>query len=77
MQQLAGVLNKGQLNALLTKVEGSGKQLATGNDIAAMNNLLAFVNQVGASIGTGVLSVTEGQPLIDTANAVVSQFLNG
>ena len=73
----AGILNQGQGNSLISKLEVAREELDKGNDIAAMNLLLAFINQVQAFVNTGRLTEFEGQPLIDAANAIVAQILAG
>ena len=70
----SGVLNQGQGNALLQKLEVAQRQLDRGNVNAAVNQLVAFINQVSALINAGVLTPEEGQPLIDTANAIINQL---
>ena len=73
----AGILNQGQGNSLISKLEAAREQLDKGNDIAAMNQLLAFINQVQGFITSGVLTSAEGQPLIDAATAIVDQIMAG
>jgi len=66
-----GVLNGGQGNALIAKLEAAIQQLDRGNITTAINQLEAFVNQVSALMNSGVLPPAEGQPLIDAANAIL------
>jgi len=68
-----GVLNKGQGNALISKLENILWQLDKGNLHPVCNLLQAFTNQVQSLIDEGELPPAEGQPLIDEANAVRSQ----
>jgi len=73
----AGVLNQGQGNALITKLNGAINKLNQGNTNAAINILQAFINQVSAFINTGILSSAEGQPLIDAAQAIIDDIQIG
>ena len=68
----ASVLNGGQGNALIAKLEAAIQQLERGNVATAINQLESFVNQVNALISSGVLPSVEGQPLIDAANAILA-----
>lgn len=68
----SGVLNNGQGNALLVKLEHSMQHLDSGRVTPAVNGLGAFVNQVNAFISADVLTSAEGQPLIDAANALIA-----
>jgi hypothetical protein len=70
----AGVLNKGQGNALVAKLEAAIKKLQEGDVNAAANQLQAFINQVNALINGGVLSLAQGEALIDSADAVITQI---
>ena len=58
--------------AVIAKLEAAIQQLDKGNPNQAINQLHAFVNQVNALISAGTLSSTEGQPLIDAANAIIA-----
>ena len=68
----ARVLNGGQGNALIAKLEAAIQQLEQGNVATAINQLESFVNQVSALISGGALPPEEGQPLIDTANGILA-----
>ncbi len=68
----SGVLNKGQGNALIVKLNAAEKNLNKENTNAAINELNAFINQVNAYIKSGKLSPTDGQELIDDANSVIN-----
>jgi hypothetical protein len=70
----AGVLNQGQGNALIEKLEQAERRLNKENKKTACNVLQAFVNQVEAFIKTGRLPEKEGQWLIETAKSVISQL---
>ena len=75
----ATILNSGNGNALTSKLDNALKSLDKGKDIAAVNQLLAFINQVQALMNGNKpkLTAAEGQPLIDAATAVVDQILGG
>jgi hypothetical protein len=68
-----GVLSQGQGNAFIAILGAAEKMLNEGNTIAACNQLHAFINQVNAYIKAEILSVEEGQSLIDAAKCVISQ----
>ena len=70
-----GTLNRGQANALITKLEGAIKKLDQGQDRVAINRLRAFTNQVYSFIDEGLLSAEIGQALIDQANAIIWQIM--
>ena len=74
-----GKLDGGNANALTSKLDDALASLANGNDIAAMNQLLAFINQVQAMMKgkNPKLSIAKGQALIDAATTVVDQILAG
>jgi hypothetical protein len=63
-----GVLNSGQGNSLISKLQAAIAALNQGNTTAACNELQAFINQVNALISAGVLTPAQGQPLIGAAN---------
>jgi microcystin-dependent protein len=58
-----GVLNQGQANALLAKLEQALASLADGQTAAACAKLQALVNQVEALVSAGVLTAAEGDEL--------------
>lgn len=70
----SGAINGGQSNALITKLQNAATQLAQADTQQAINMLNAFINQVTSLIDTGVLTPTEGQPLIDAANAIINSL---
>ena len=71
-----GVLNDGQGNALISKLENVLDKLAHGNTNAAANQLSAFINQVEDFIYEGVLTPEQGNPLIKVATALVEALSN-
>jgi pullulanase/glycogen debranching enzyme len=72
-----GVLNEGQGNSLIVKLEDALKNLDKGKPKVAVNRLNAFINEVTSLIDEGVLSPEEGQPLIDEAAAIIWQIEMG
>jgi hypothetical protein len=69
----AGILNDGQANALIVKLENAINNLDKDKANTALNNLNAFVNQVYSFIDEGVLTAQEGQSLIEAAEAIIYQ----
>jgi hypothetical protein len=67
-----GVLNQGRANALTSKLQAAISSLNSGNTTAACNQLSAFINQTQAFIDSGKLTPPQGQPLINSANAIKS-----
>src|SRR5262249_58154238 len=67
----SGVLNNGQGNSLLVKLQHSMQHLDDGLVKNAINDLQAFVNEVTDYITEDVFTVAQGQPLIDAATAEI------
>jgi hypothetical protein len=70
----SGVLNNGQGNALLVKLQHTAQDLDSGQVTAGVNDLQAFVNEVNDFVSEGLLTGAKGQLLIDEANAVIALF---
>jgi probable HAF family extracellular repeat protein len=70
----AGVINGGNANALISKLEGAIAQLDKGNVDPAVNKIEAFINEVEALIRSGRLTSEQGQPLIDTARLIIESL---
>jgi len=70
----SGVLNQGQGNSLIAKLDAATKNLNKGNTNAAINELRAFINEVQGNIRAGKLTPAQGQALIDAANAIINQI---
>src|SRR3989442_3775590 len=68
-----GVLNDGQGNALVVKLEGVLEKLAGGKTEPAMNKLGAFINQVEALRDAGILSEGQSASLLVIAQGVVTR----
>lgn len=66
-----GLLNGGQGNAFISKLEAALKKLLDGSTKTAINQLGAFRNQVGAFIQSGELAPGEGQALLDAVDAII------
>jgi hypothetical protein len=67
-----GKLNKGEANALNSKLDSALKSIEKGKTNTACNQLGAFINQVNALINSGRLTLVEGEPLIFAAEAVIT-----
>lgn len=72
----AGVLNKGQANALIKKLKSAKKSIDQENYNAAINKLNAFINQVNAYINGGILTEEQGYELIADAQAIIDILEN-
>jgi len=70
----AGLLNRGNGNALVSKLRNALKRLDKGNEKAAVNQINAFINQVRAFINSGKLPEEEGQILIDIASNIIKDL---
>ena len=66
----AGSLTPNQGDTLLSKLDQVDVKLASGQPGAACNQLNSFINHVNSFINNGPLTQTNGQPLIDGANAI-------
>jgi hypothetical protein len=63
----AGILNHGEGNSLLVKLEAAEASIERGNTNSAFNQLGAFINEVEALVRSGRLTSDMGQMLIDLA----------
>lgn len=70
----SGVLNPGQGNCLLTKLDKAKRQIDRGQINAAINNLESFINEIEAMMNSGRLAVEEGQALIDAPTALLESI---
>jgi hypothetical protein len=66
-----GVLNQGQANALISKLENVLDKLAKENSNSAANQLGAFINQVEDFVSEGILTAEQGDQLINAAALLV------
>jgi hypothetical protein len=67
-----GVLNQGQGNALMVKLDGALTKLNQGDTAVAINKIQAFINQVNAYVNATIISAEQGQSLIDAAHAIIA-----
>ena len=67
----SGVLNAGNGNALIVKLDNAEKKLMSGQTGTAINLMQAFINQVNAFSGNQ-LSAAQAQALINNANAIIA-----
>jgi len=70
----SGVVNGGQGNALIAKLDAATAQINKGNTKAAVNVLQAFINQCLALVNAGTLTAQQAQPLIDAATALIQRL---
>jgi hypothetical protein len=73
----AGMLNDGQANSLIIKLERALDRLNRGNPRVAINNLEAFINEISSLEDEGVLSTETAQALIDRAARVIGYIQAG
>lgn len=62
--QSSGVLNKGQANSLIVKLENVIDKLDSGKPNTACNDLGAFVNEVNAYVKSGTLTQAQADTLL-------------
>lgn len=62
-----GSLNKGNGNALISKIKNAIKSVDKGNTNAASGQLNAFINQIEAFMDNGKITMEQGQELINKA----------
>jgi hypothetical protein len=72
-----GVLNSGQGNALISKLEAAIQALDRGNPTAAVNQMNAFMNEVYALVRAGALTNDQGLSLIVKAKDIIWQIKAG
>ncbi|MEZ4868830.1 MAG: Ig-like domain-containing protein [Caldilineaceae bacterium] len=72
----SGVLNGGNGNALIAKLENAKKKLMSGQPAVAINMMQAFINQVNAFSGNQ-LTPAQAQELINDANAIIVALNDG
>jgi pullulanase/glycogen debranching enzyme len=72
-----GILNKGQGNSLIVKLEAALASLSKGKVNTAVNQLNSFINEVEALVSGGTLPAEIGQDLIEAANAIILQIEMG
>ena len=67
----AGTLNKGQTNSLIKKLNGAIQKFNRGQPEETLIRLYSFIDEVGGLVGDGVLTVEQGQSLIDKAQMII------
>ena len=72
-----GGLSAGRGNSLIAKLDSAIQSLAQGQNAAAINKLMAFVNEASAYIRTRKLANEVGLPLILTAKDIIWQIRMG
>ena len=68
------VINGGQANSLLAKLEAMQKSAANGRIRPAVNQANAFINEVEAFMAAGLLSPEQGQQLKSTAEKILQSL---
>jgi hypothetical protein len=68
----SGVALPADGQSLYAKLDAAIAAIAIGDTATARTKLQDFINQVNAFIGTHKLSVAQGQPLIDAAQAILN-----
>ncbi|UCD51956.1 MAG: cadherin-like domain-containing protein [Phycisphaerales bacterium] len=69
-----GALNAGQASSLTFKLNQAIAKIQAAKTKVACNLLKAFINEVNSLISDGVLSSSDGQPLIDKANNIRAEL---
>ena len=69
-----GELNLGQGYALLSKLDAIRRDLADRDIEAAAGLLKAFIDEVQVFVSAGILTVAQGQPLIDDAQNTIDEL---
>jgi hypothetical protein len=72
----SGVLNQGQGNSLIVKLQNAINKMDQGNYNAAINILNAFINEVTALNNAGILSDEEADGLIAAAERIITVLEN-
>ena len=70
----SGILNKGQGNSLIAKLDGAAQQLLNNKTTPTINKLQAFINEVKALVKSKKLPAVDGQFMINLATAVIAEL---
>jgi DNA/RNA endonuclease G (NUC1) len=70
--QGAGILSRGEANALLASLDVAARQLGRGDLPAVRGSLGAFINKVEADVQSGRLSAAIGEELIAAARRILA-----
>jgi probable HAF family extracellular repeat protein len=71
---IQGVLNRGQVHSLITKIDGAASKLNDGKNTPAINKLGAFQNHVNAFVNGEKLTPEQGDELILCVQAVIDRL---
>lgn len=69
-----GLLNQGQTNSLVQKLEVALQLQEQGQLTAACNLLQSFIEQVEAYLSAGILTEMDAQPLIEYATTLINEI---
>ncbi len=69
-----GVLNGGQDNSLVVKLQHAIDLMNAGKNAAAIGNLNAFISEVNDLLSSGVLSPSQAAPLVSAAESVIARL---
>jgi len=69
-----GVLNGGQENSLVVKLQHAINLMNAAKTAAAIGNLHAFIGEVNDLLSSGVLSPSQAAPLISAAESVIARL---
>lgn len=69
-----GVLNGGQDNSLVVKLQHAIDLMNAGKNAAAIGNLNAVISEVNDLLSSGVLSASEAASLVSAAESVITQL---
>ena len=71
----AGILDSGNGNALIVKLNNAIASLNSGNTTAGVNQLNAVINQVNAFVKSGKLTSTDAQAILSAINEAIAVAL--
>lgn len=72
----SGILNQGQANSLIVKLNTAVNKIQEGKINTAINQLNAFINQVNGFINAKILTNQQGQQLISITNNIILLLQN-
>jgi hypothetical protein len=67
----AGVLNDGQAQSFIAKLQAARANLGRANTGAAINELRALINEINAYVQAGILTPEQGQDLIADVQVII------
>jgi hypothetical protein len=71
----SGVLNEGNGNALISKLDNALNSFNSSNNTAGVNQIDAFIQQVNDFLNSGKLTSAQAQSLTDAANEIIDSAL--